>query len=259
MSVAAADEQLLAACYRGLDPLLRMFGDSEGGSVHEHDGALSCVSPLIPLASLFNSTIYDRERPETLDAALAAMWPVYDESGVSFWSAWIVEGDSEAEAIATRRYMSVNATPRAMGAPLSEIDVSTPTGSVEERWDIPTAAVLNQRGYGVPPGLFGAAGAASQPAGARCFIASHEGEPASVVISLANGEDCAIVWVASDPAAQGMGLAKAAMTAAMIGAIEDGFATTTLQASAAGAPLYARLGYRDLGVAINLWQYDRPR
>lgn len=257
MSARPDDEQLLAACYRGLDPLIRLFGDSEGGSVHQLDGALSCVSPLIPLAALFNSTMFDRARPETLDAALERMWPIYDDSGVASWSAWIVEGDDRAEQLAAARAMAVDATPRAMGAALADIDLTAETSAVEEHWEMPTAAALNERGYGVPPGLFGAAGAAEQPAGARCFIARAGERPVSVVVSLENGEDCAIAWVATDPEFQGRGFAKAAMSAALTAARADGFATTTLQASAAGAPLYARLGYRDLGVAINLWQYRR--
>lgn len=259
MSGSANDEQLLAASYRGLDPMLRMFGDSAGGSVHEYDGALACLAPQIPLAALFNSVMFERERPAALEAALDEMWPRYDESGVARWSAWVIEGDAEAEAIAAGRGMRVDSRPLAMGAPLDEIDFTGSTEAVEERWDMPTAAALNELGYGVPPGLFGASGAAGRPEGARCFIASRENRPAAVVLSLPNGDDCSIAWVACDPAFQGKGLAKAAMTAALIGAREDGFATTSLAASPAGAPLYERLGYRDLGVHVNLWQYERER
>lgn len=257
MSMAPTDGALIAACYRGLDPFLRLCGSSEGGSLHEHDGALSSVAPLIPLASLFNATSFDRARPQTLRSALDAMWQFYDDSPVMRWSAWIVEGDTEAEGIARARGMTIDSTPRAMGAALEELDLSASVGNVVERWDMAEAARINELGYGVPTGLFGATAASPQPERARSFFALDDGQPAAVVISMANGPDCAIYWVASDPARQKRGLAKAAMTAALTAAREDGFATTTLQASAAGVPLYLSLGYRDLGVAVNLWQHTR--
>lgn len=257
MSPAPTDGALIAACYRGLDPFLRLCGTSEGGSLHEHEGAISSIAPLIPLASLFNATSFDRDRPQTLRAALDAMWRVYDDSPVMRWSAWIVEGDAAAEEIARARGMTVDSTPRAMGAALTELDLSAPVDNVVERWDMTEAARINELGYGVPVGLFGATAVSPQPERARSFFALEDGRPAAVVISLANGSDCAIFWVASDPVYQGKGLAKSAMTAALLAAREDGFETTTLQSSAAGAPLYRSLGYRDLGVAVNLWQHTR--
>jgi ribosomal protein S18 acetylase RimI-like enzyme len=246
---------LLTASYRGLDPFIRMFGRAPGAQVLEHDGAVSSVVPSIPQASLFNATMYDRDRPETLDFALTAAEPVYEESDVQAWGAWIVEGDSEAQRIASRHGLKLDSIPRAMGAELSAIDLSADDSAVTERWDMPTAARLNELGYKVPPGLFAGVGEVTQPEGARCFIAETDGRAASAVVSFANGEaDCGIYWVATDPAAQGRGFAKAAMTAALKAAVADGFKTTTLQATKLGAPLYLRLGYEDLGRTINLWQ-----
>jgi len=48
------------------------------------------------------------------------------------------------------------------------------------------------------------------------------------------------------------------MTAALKAAADDGFTTTTLQATRAGASVYARLGYENLGRTINLWQRRAP-
>lgn len=75
------------------------------------------------------------------------------------------------------------------------------------------------------------------------------------VLTFPNDDDCGIFWVATDPVFQGRGFAKAAMTAALKGAVEDGFHTTSLQASKAGAPLYRHLGYEDLGRSVNLWEH----
>lgn len=232
-----------------------MFGRAPGARVVEHDGALSSVVPAIGQASLFNATMYDRDRPESLDAALTAAEPAYEASGVKAWGAWIIDGDSAAQRIATGHGMKLDSVPRAMGAELSAIDLSGDDSAVGERWDMPTAARLNELGYAVAPGMFRAVGEVDQPEGARCFIAETDGKSAASVVSFDNGEDCAIFWVAADPVFQGQGLAKAAMTAALKAAVSDGFRTTTLQSSKAGAPLYLRLGYEDLGRSVNLWQH----
>lgn len=257
MSDAAPEADLLAACYRGLDPFLRLAGSFTGSELHATADGLACVAPLIPLASIFNSVVFDRSRPESLESLFELTWPIYDHSPVMRWAAWIVEGDEQAEAIAANRGMSIDSRPRAMGARIDQLDLTASTASVSERWDMATAAVLNERAYGVPAGLFGAAAAAPQPLGVRCFLAADDQTPAAVVLSFANGSDCSIAWVASDPRFQGRGFARAAMTAALVAAREAGFATTTLQASVAGVPLYAGLGYRDLGVSVNVWQHTR--
>lgn len=245
---------LLTACYRSLDPFISMFGRAPGARVLRSDGALSSVVPAIPHASLFNSTMYDRDRPETLDAALTAAEPEYEASGVKAWGAWILDGDSAAQRIATEHGLKLDSIPRAMGAELSAIDLTADDSAVSERWDMRTAARLNELGYAVAPGMFRAVGEVDQPEGARCFIAQADGKDVASVVSFANGDDCAIFWVAADPVFQGRGFAKAAMTAALKTAKQDGFRTTTLQSSKAGGPLYLRLGYQDLGRSVNLWQ-----
>ena len=51
------------------------------------------------------------------------------------------------------------------------------------------------------------------------------------------------------PEARGRGLATALMRQALLDAGERGCVTTSLQATAMGRPVYARMGYRDLGAA----------
>jgi GNAT superfamily N-acetyltransferase len=235
-----------------------MFGRAPGARVLEHTGALSSIVPAIPQASLFNSTIYDRDDPATLDTALTAAEPEYVAAGTKAWGAWILDGDSEAQRIATQHGMRLDSQPRAMGAELSALDLSADDSCVTECWDMPTAAKLNELGYAVPEGMFAAVGLVDQPQGARCFIAEHDGRAVASVVSFANGDDCGIFWVATDPVVQGRGFARAAMTAALKRAIDEGFTTTTLQSSKAGAQLYLRLGYQDLGRTVNLWQHREP-
>lgn len=245
---------LLSVCYRNIEPVLRSFAGVPGSRLLEHDGALSCVVPAIPKASLFNTTIYDRDRPETLDAALTAAESEYAASNVKAWGAWILDGDGPAQRIAAQHGMKLDSVPRAMGAELSALDLSTDTSAVSERWDMPTAARLNELAYELEPGKFGPLGEIPQPDGVRCFVGESDGHAVATVVTYPNGEDCGIYWVATDPAYRGRGLAKATMTAALKVAVEDGFRTTTLQATKAGHPLYIRLGYEDLGRSVNLWE-----
>ena len=62
--------------------------------------------------------------------------------------------------------------------------------------------------------------------------------------------------VATLERARGRGLATALMRQALLEARERGMETTSLQATRMGAPIYARLGYRDLG-AIQMWERRR--
>jgi GNAT superfamily N-acetyltransferase len=245
---------LLDACYRGLEPFTRMFGGASGSQLIENDGAVTSVVPAIPQAAIFNATIFDRARPEVLDAALTSAASAYAAAAVSAWGVWIVDGEDAAESIAIDHGLSIDSTPLAMGAELSALDVSADTSGVVERWDIAAAATLNELGYRVPAGLFTAVGEVARPEGARCFIAEIGGDAAASVVTFANGDDCGVYWVATHPTVQRQGLARAVVTAALRAAIDDGFKTTTLQATRPGAPLYTRLGYEDLGRTINLWQ-----
>jgi predicted GNAT family acetyltransferase len=65
-----------------------------------------------------------------------------------------------------------------------------------------------------------------------------------------------VTLVGTAPAARGRGFATAAMLCALDAAVREGCSSTTLQASAAGRPIYARLGYRELG-AMQLWEKRR--
>lgn len=245
---------LLDACYRGIEPMLRMFGRLPDAYVVEHDGALTSVVPTIAQASIFNVTMYDRARPETLESALGTMESEYLAAGVQAWGAWILDGDGAAQRIAAAHGMKLDSLPRAMASELASLDLSADTSMVREIWDMPTMAKLNELAYAVSADKFRPLGELEQHAGVRCFIAEDDGTPAATVMSYPNGDDCAIYWVATDPSFQGRGLAKAAMTAALKAAVSDGFRTTTLQATKAGAPLYLRLGYNDLGRSVNLWE-----
>ncbi|TML31536.1 MAG: GNAT family N-acetyltransferase [Actinobacteria bacterium] len=90
----------------------------------------------------------------------------------------------------------------------------------------------------------------------RLYVARGEGRDVACLGTLDVERDCGVYMVATDPAARGRGLATALMRQALLEARERGLQTTSLQATAMGAPLYARLGYRDCG-AIQMWERRR--
>jgi GNAT superfamily N-acetyltransferase len=65
-----------------------------------------------------------------------------------------------------------------------------------------------------------------------------------------------VTLVGTAPPARGRGLATAAMLFALGAARRAGCRTTTLQATAAGRPIYQRLGYREFG-SMQLWEKRR--
>lgn len=91
------------------------------------------------------------------------------------------------------------------------------------------------------------------PPGALCYLAHLDGRPVASVMACHHEGDCGIFWVATLEHAQRRGLATALMVAALRDAREADCETTSLQATAQGAPVYARLGYEDHG-AIEMWE-----
>ena len=90
----------------------------------------------------------------------------------------------------------------------------------------------------------------------RLYIANAEGRPAATVATLRHGDDCEIWSVATEPEARGRGLGTALMRRALWDAAQAGCATSTLQATKLGRPVYERVGFEDFG-ALQMWEF-RP-
>jgi GNAT superfamily N-acetyltransferase len=122
--------------------------------------------------------------------------------------------------------------------------------------DLRQVGEINDRAYGLA-GNFAAALTAPSAPGVHAYVAHHDGAAAACAVTYDRDGDCGVYMVATLPEARGRGLAGGLMTRALADAAERGCATSTLQATAAGAPLYARLGYRDLG-AVQMWERRGP-
>jgi ribosomal protein S18 acetylase RimI-like enzyme len=65
--------------------------------------------------------------------------------------------------------------------------------------------------------------------------------------------DAYVCFVAVDPVARGRGLCSELLRRGLARAAEDGATSTTLEASAMGAPIYAAMGYRSVGL-MGMWE-----
>jgi ribosomal protein S18 acetylase RimI-like enzyme len=93
--------------------------------------------------------------------------------------------------------------------------------------------------------------------GLRIYMAYLDGEPIASAAALDVDGDSSIWNVATAAAARGRGLCSALMRRAVWDGAQRGCATSTLQATKLGTPVYARVGHRDFG-ALQMWEYRPP-
>jgi ribosomal protein S18 acetylase RimI-like enzyme len=228
---------------------------SEGGRAIERDGVFAAVVPATPKRSVSNSVIYSDA--DALAGALDELAAAYEEAGVEAWTVWVPEGDTRAaEALADAGHV-LDAVPRAMGAELAAVR-EPDVGELD--WfrgcDLGTVGAINDDAYGYGADGFAPVISALAADEVHAYGANVDGETAAVMLAIDAGDDVEIAWVATREAARGRGLATALMSQALWDARERGQATATLQATKLGAPIYERLGFRDLG-ALEMWERRR--
>lgn len=222
-------------------------------AVRPADGVLACVCPAAPERSLPNGVLY-RDPAALTDAVLDELQAAYDAAGVRAWTVWVRPGDDAlAERLAARGHVH-DAQPMLMAAGLDELDLAS-------RMDLdldpaPTWAVvaaLNDAAYGTDGEMAAMLAGIDDPA-SRLWVARLDGEPAGCVVVRPHAGDAEAFWVAVRPEARGRGLAGELMRRALVAARdEDGCATASLEATAMGEPVYARMGFRSLG-RFGMWE-----
>jgi GNAT superfamily N-acetyltransferase len=250
------DASLLDAMFRSLTASARLIamGATEN-SVLQLDGVTAAIVPSAADRSVVNSVVY--ERAAALEAALDALDDAYSDAGVRAWTVWTRDGDRRAVSVLESAGHRLDASPRAMGMALTELrPASGPEPEWSGDWDLEEAGLINDRAYGDPPGLWSSAlGALPEDIG-HLYLARQNDEPASMVLVHDHEGDCAFWFAATVPAAQGRGLASGLLHRALSDARARGCATSTTQATAMGRPVYARLGYRDLG-PVHMYEHRR--
>jgi GNAT superfamily N-acetyltransferase len=225
---------------------------SATGHAIELDGVRAAVVPACPQRSVVNCVVYSSA--EALADQLGRLAEEYERAGVRAWTVWVPEADHRVAAFLEGAGHVLDARPAAMvrsldgiEPPAIELDLIEP--------DMAVAARVNDVAYGFP-GDFERAFQRMPPSPAYLYVARADGAPACTLLTYEEDGECGIYLVATSPEARGRGLATALMSRALIDARERGCATTSLQATARGRPVYQRLGYRDIGV-VQMWERRR--
>jgi GNAT superfamily N-acetyltransferase len=249
------ERELRRRAFAGIRPEVEAFGCGDAASrLVEREGVLAAVVPVAPERSIFNS-VFD-ERPAALEAELPALAAAYEQAGVRAWTVWVPDEDRESADRLARRGHELDGAPRAMGMRLADLGPAPahPEGTRRLAGDPSVAARLNDLAYGYEGAAFAAA--FSQDRRIRWRIAHLGDEPVSCVGTIDVGGDCCVCGVATSPQHRGRGLAGWLLHKALEEARERGCLCANLRASRAGAPVYERLGFADLG-HVELWELRR--
>jgi ribosomal protein S18 acetylase RimI-like enzyme len=142
-----------------------------------------------------------------------------------------------------------------MAADIADLDLE-PRADVQlaPAGDWQALARCNDAAYAMAPGeSFQEVLTGIRDPAARAWVALERGEPVAAAGTLVHDGDCSMIFVATVPAAQGRGLASELMRHGLRDARERGATTASLEASARGEPVYARMGYRSLG-RLGMWE-----
>jgi GNAT superfamily N-acetyltransferase len=255
MGQRLCEQELRRRAIEGVRDEVAAFGSGAPDSVLiRQEGLLASVTPASPQRSLFNSVYYDD--PAVLRAEIDALGETFAAHDVCAWTVWVPDEDREtAEFLAARGHL-LDAEPRAMAMELADFDAAPPAPAGVEPGPIDAAvcAALNDSAYGYDEHGFRAG--LIEETKIRWHGAFADGKPAGCVGTIEVGDDCCITGVATPPEQRGRGVASWLMASALADARERGFASASLQATRAGAPLYERLGFSDFGY-IEMWEMRR--
>jgi GNAT superfamily N-acetyltransferase len=175
------------------------------------------------------------------------------ETGIDAFTVWLAEDDAAGAAEMKRRGHALDGMPPLMAARLDALHAA-PAPALPEL-EQPTAAMaaeLNDLAYGYP-GSFTRALAGTGRFPFLLSVIADEGRPVACGAGLPVGADFHLTMVATRPEYRGRVLAAGLVTGLVARAREAGCTTSSLVASAAGVPLYARLGYSQVGV-LQMWE-----
>ena len=251
MAVPTDDAGWLELVRAGMPPFWRLLAQGTAGRTLEKDGVFAAIVPASPNRSFFNSVLYDE--PTRIIAAIDEVTEAYEEAGIAAWTVWVPEGDREVAAALEDAGHQLDATPRAMAMPISDLRAPAPDPKLEIREDADYELVskINEAAYGFAPGEFPVING-EQPA-LRTYLGSLDGETVGCTGAFIQGSDCEIVYVAVLPEGRGRGVSAQLMARALAEAAEHGIETTTLQSTKLGYPVYEKLGYRDRG-ELQMWE-----
>lgn len=252
-----ADAELLRRSIEGVAPeIAAITSGSTGGWVHRSEGLVAGFCPSTPERSLPNSVCY--ESAEALERGLDGLARAYEEAGIRAWTVWVPHGEPEVASLLADRGHELDASPRAMACGLDELG-SAPeeiTGIEIGPLGRSDAGALNDRAYGYERPAFRAYLANESDPAIHWRGAFEAGEPVSCVGWIELEDDACITGVATPPEHQGRGIASRLLHEVLAEARSRGARSASLQATKAGAPIYERRGFKDLGY-LEMWERRR--
>ncbi|MGH9746964.1 MAG: GNAT family N-acetyltransferase [Candidatus Acidiferrales bacterium] len=247
-------DEAIAAAERGLTEAVKQLARRCGGVVREEEGLL-LVAGNHPCPVLVNSAM----RTGVMEAGevLRRAAKFFGEIG-NHWETWAREGtDEDIERAAQSAGM--RAAAELSGMMLFEKPEAPEAGTevavekVEEMRGVREfTSVAAEAFQDEAPGLPELVRAMfSDPrsliaSDTAAFVVRERGEPVSVAMTIVRKSVAWIGWVATRPAARGRGLGNLATAAASRAGFEMGAECASLEATKMGAPVYRRLGYREV-------------
>jgi GNAT superfamily N-acetyltransferase len=235
-------------------PLWELMAAAVGGEIWRECDVQAAIVPASPNRSFFNSVFYSER--EHLVELLPRLAEVYENAGVNAWTVWIPAEDERARAALEALGHELDASPRAMGFPLSDLQLPEPDPELQvtTEMDMELLRRINETAYGYPPGDF----PPIQPLpDTQAYLASLGGTTVGTTLAWDRGDDTEITFVATLPEARGRGVAKRLLGQALERERERGKHASTLISTKLGFPVYIALGYRDVG-GLEMWERRKP-
>ena len=216
---------------------------SAGSVVRDFGSAQAVLTKARPDRSLLNAVVYDDPADVRFEELTAFFEPV------EAWCVWVQPGDDALAQACQARGMTIDATPALMAARLSDLDLAPRAvpAEIDEGVDLAALGFVNDAAYGLPAEHFAPIMRRLSPTGYRMAFARRDGEPLACAAAVVADGNAEVVFVATLPDARRQGLAAECMRAVLRAAAAGGCATTTLEATKAGAPVYTGMGYASLG------------
>ncbi len=232
-------------------PLWKLYVEAiDGSDLFTEDDVQAAIIPGSPERSFFNSVFYSDA--DHLLESLPRLAEIYDEAGVNAWTVWIPANDETAKAGLEAAGHLLDATPRAMGLDLGELNPPDPDPELVFRAEMDMEKVrrINEIAYGYPAGDFPPM---SPMPDTEAYLADLDGETVATVVLWDRGDDIEVTFVATLPEARGRGISGRMLAHALERARGRGKLASTLIATKLGRPVYEKLGYRDAG-GLEMWE-----
>jgi ribosomal protein S18 acetylase RimI-like enzyme len=220
----------------------RFASSVEGAEVLHAPGVTAAVFPTAPERGIYNNAVLHRDLESgARDAAIVAMEDAYAAAGIGDFAAWVHATDSAMiEDLEHRSYRCTEST-RAMGMTLEDFELEIPAIEVRD----PTWGEYQRflERFGVPAGLLPDVDASAF----HVSLATLGCEDVATALSFDHDGDCGIYNVSTLGWARRRGLGAALTALHVHQAKLRGCSTASLQSTAIGERVYARVGFKDLG------------